>query len=179
MSKKLSLLTEYFNWILRKYLDLQNQTPSRQDAFRIVDIKHKKSGEWIIQVQVIGKASYFTCTPHEIVTNDQLLEGFSKKDIRTITYYASQECKKQNYKILIQEFCEKLNKVVFKIGMRGQAEPIEKTAEQISLDKDLINKLDSEDAHLVGYTTASEMLSKEKMEMERLKQDHINYNSSK
>jgi len=169
MNVKPSHLIEYFNWILRKYQEIQQ--PYTPDSFRIVDITHNKNGKCILKVQVIGKASIFECTPQEVASNDQLLEGFSKKDIRTITYFATQEIKKPKYKILIQEFRESLNKMIFKLSAPSSAEPIEKTAEQISLDKDLISKLNAEDAHLVGYTTAAEQASREKEEMERLKRD--------
>jgi hypothetical protein len=168
MSTKPNSLIEYFGWLLKKYHELQQQI-QKQDAFRIVEIKHNKTNECIIKVQIIGKATIFDCTPQEIAANDQLIEGFSKKDIRTITYFATQEIKKPKYKILLQEFREGLGKIIFKLGMRGSAEPVEKTAEQITLDKEFLNKLTQEDAHLVGYTTATEQMLREKEEREKLK----------
>jgi hypothetical protein len=168
MSARPSSIFEYLNWLLKKYHEIQQQT-QRADAFRIVEIKHNKLNECVVKVQMIGKATVFECTPHEIVANDQVLEGFSKKDIRTLTYFATNEIRKPKYKILVQEFSDVLNKIKFKLGMRGSAEPVEKTAEQISLDKELLNKLNAEDAHLVGFTTATEQMLKEKEEMEKLK----------
>jgi len=169
MTSKPFILIDYFNKIIKKYHELHIQT-QKQDLFRIVNIKTTKKGEYSLQVQLINKATFFECTPQEIVTNDQLLEGFSKKDIRTITYYAAQDTNKPKYKILIHEFREGLNKVVFKLGKDNSEESIEKTAEQISLDQNLINQLNCTDAHLIGYTTASEFMLKEKAEMERLKE---------
>jgi hypothetical protein len=172
MGEKPSAILEYFTWILKKYQEIQQQT-QQLDAFRIIEIKKNKHGECIVKVQLIGKATVFECTPHEIVANDQIIEGFSKKDIRTLTYFATHEIRKPKYKILVQEFSDVLNKIKFKLGRRGSSEPIEKTAEQISLDKEFINKLNSEDAHLVGYVTATEQMTREKEEMERLRNVHI------
>lgn len=168
MNAKLSSLFEYLNWILQKYQEIQQQIHTT-DTLRILDITRNKTGKNLLKIQIIGKASVFECTPEEIVSNDKLLEAFSKKDIRTITYFATQEIKKPKYKILLQEFREGINRMIFKIAAPNLAEPIEKTAEQISLDKNLINKLSAEDAHFVGFTTAAEQAIRDKEEMERLK----------
>lgn len=168
MNTKSSSLLEYFNWVLKKYQELQQHT-HQSDAFRIAEVKHNKADECIIKIQLIGKSTIFECTPNEIVANDQILEGFSKKDIRTLTYFATQEIKKPKHKILVQEFCETLNKIKFKLGMRDSKKPIEKTAEQISLDKELLNNLNAADAHLIGYTTAIEQMVREGDEMESLR----------
>lgn len=175
MSSKPSMVAEYFNWVFKKYHEIQ-QNAQQADAFRIVEIKHNKFNECIVTVQMIGKATVFECTPHEIVANDKVLEGFSKKDIRTLTYFATNEIKKPKYKIMVQEFCDVLNKIKFKLGMRGSVNPIEKTAEQISMDKELLGKLNAEDAHLVGYTTATEQMMREREEMEKLKAHHVEKN---
>lgn len=172
MNSKTSLFAEYFNWIFKKYQSLQQHTLAATETFRIADIKQNKNGEYTLQVQIIGKATFFECTPHEIVTNDHLLEGFSKKDIRAITFYATQKIKKPKYKILVQEFCENINKIVFKLGKQDSNEQINKTADEISLDKEMISKLNSEDAHLIGFTTAAETALREKAEMEKLRERH-------
>jgi hypothetical protein len=172
MATKKSLIEEYFGWILKRYHELQQYKQS-QEVYRIVDILMDKRGHYTLQIQLSGKSTFFACTPQEVVTNDELLEGFSKKDIRTITYLATKQLNQPKYKIIIQEFCERLNKMIFKLSKSDATEQIEKTADQISLDNGLINRLNPEDAHLVGYTTASEQISKDKMEMEQLKQKRI------
>jgi hypothetical protein len=173
MGTKKSLVDEYLGWILKRYHELQ-EYKQNQESYRIVDILKDKAGHYTLQIQLSGKSTFFACTPLEVVTNDKLLEGFSKKDIRTITYLATRTVKQPKYKIIIQEFCEKLNKMIFKLKKDDVTEePIEKTADQISLDSDLLNKLNPADAHLVGYTTASEQASKDKLEMEQLKHNRI------
>jgi len=168
MNSNSSLTQQYFSWILNKYNEFQ-QYKQNQEAYRIVDIIKDKFGNYSLNVQVTGKSTFFTCTPDEIVTNDHLLEGFSKKDIRSIVYYAAHESKKPGYSILIQEFCFNLNKMIFRLVKRGTMVQIKKTANQISLDNNIIKNLKPEDAHLIGFTTASEQFTKDKEEMEKLK----------
>jgi hypothetical protein len=170
MKSKLSVTGQYFSWIYNKIHEI-NAHKQQQEAYRLVDIMQDKSANYVLRIQVTGKSSFFTCSPREVMVNDHLMEGFSKKDIRTIAHYAAQTEKKPKYRIVIQEFCEKLNRMIFRLIGQGLSDQIEKTAQEISLDNQLIQQLNPEDAHLVGYTTASEHFIKEKEEMEQLKQE--------
>ncbi len=161
MSIKPSSFMDYFFQIQKKYEELRNLY-NNQEYFRIINIKHNSQNECTIVIQIVGKATFFETTPQEIVANDKLIEGFSKKDIRTITYFATQEIKKPTFKILVQEFNDNLNKMTFKIGKRGSSQAIEKTASEITLDKPLLNQLTPEDALKVGYAIASEQHLKER-----------------
>ena len=66
--------------------------------------------------------------------------------------------KRQQYEILTQEFCEQFNKMIFSLGQRNSVGVVQKTAEQISTDKSLLKQLSQEEAHLVGYITATERM---------------------
>ncbi|HSW94169.1 MAG TPA: hypothetical protein VLJ15_07450, partial [Gammaproteobacteria bacterium] len=94
--KKFLTIFEYTAWFIRQYSEQQAQ----QNIYRIVEIKQSTSGQYKLIVQIIGKSTIIECTPEEIVTNDHMLEGFSKKDIRAITYFACEEIKKPKYKII-------------------------------------------------------------------------------
>jgi hypothetical protein len=171
MKNKISLTQQYFGWILKKYTEI-HQHEMAKEKYRLVDIKQNMTGENILRIQLTGKSVFFTCTPHEVVTNDELLEGFSKKDLRTIVYLATKTVKKPLYRILYQAFFSKLNKVIFKLG-NDTTTSIEKTGDQITLDKSLIRNLDPEDALIVGFATASEQINKDKNEMDRLKRELV------
>lgn len=82
---KISSMFEYTAWLLKKYNDQQQL---QQNIYRVVEIKQSSSGQYKLIIQVIGKSTVFVCTPQELVTNDRMLEGFSKKDVRAITYFA-------------------------------------------------------------------------------------------
>jgi len=83
-----------------------------------------------------------------------LLEGFSKKDIRAITYLACQQLKKPKYKIILQEFSDACNKMKFKIKNKDQI--IIKSASQIILDKSIIKNMSKDDISSVSYIAGYE-----------------------
>jgi hypothetical protein len=99
------LWIEYLTIVLKKY-DVFRKKLESQDRFRILNIKDNRWNECLFKIQVIGKSTVFDCSPQEIAGNDQFLEGFSKKDIRTIVYFATQEIKKPRYKLLTQDVQE-------------------------------------------------------------------------
>lgn len=98
----------------------------------------------------------FVCAPQETVADDRLLEGFSLNDICATTYLACIQIIKPKYKIVVQEFSDKYNRIVFKLKANNTESVIVKTANQIVMDKDLINNLSKEDAVSVSYTAGYE-----------------------
>jgi hypothetical protein len=122
--------------------------------YRIVDIKKNQKHETILTVQVIGKAVIFHYSPIDIVRDDRLLEGFSKRDIRTITWFAQQELTAPKYTVTTQ--MTDGDQTVFRLQKVGDTKYIEKHAQEISLDPEMMKSLSAEDAHLIGYVSASE-----------------------
>lgn len=153
MSFKLLSVFENVALLLKKYNEqTQNQ---HNNIYRILEVKRCPStGHSKLIVQVVGKSSIFEATPQEIVAVDNLLEGFSKKDVRAITYLACEQLKKPKYKIVIQEFCETYNKMKFKLKRNN--EEVVKTASQIIKDKKLINDLNKEDVSSISYIAGYE-----------------------
>ena len=162
--KKISSLFGYAAWLLKKYSDQQN-------IYRVVEIKQSSGCHYKLAIQIIGKSTVVECTPHEIVANDQMLEGFSKKDIRAITFFACEQSKKPKYKVVMQEFCDTFNKILFKLKKHDSDEIVLKTAGQISLDKNLINDLSQEDACSISYTAGLNNHFLKNMQM-KLQQNH-------
>jgi hypothetical protein len=163
--KKMTLLFEYAGWIFKKYNELQNQPC---DIYRIIEVK-QSAGKYKVVIQLIGKSIFFEYTPQEIVTNDRMLEGFSKQDIRNITYLACESIKKPKYKIVMQQFCFHFNKMLFQLKKCNSNEVIMKTANQISLDKNLINSLSHEDVQSISYIAGYEHSLGEKNDMDTAK----------
>ncbi len=129
--------------------------------YKIVDIKTDKDNNTILIVQLSKRNIVYKFTPKDILADNTLLEGFSKLDIRTITYLACNPNKPKT-KILTQEFNEKLNSMVFGIQRSGNKKILKKTANEISIDKPLISELTPEEALMVGYMLADESVSQEK-----------------
>lgn len=165
LQQKFTNLQQYLRWLMTQYQAMQK---IQQDAYRIVDKQIDSRGNCKLVIQVIGKSITFKAAPEDLAADDQMLERFSRKDVRTITYYACQEIKKPQARIIFKEFCEKLNRIIFGIKQRNQESIIQKSAGEISLDKNLLNNLTQEEAHLVGYTTATEQLLEEKENLKKL-----------
>ena len=147
---KISLMFEHFSRLLSAQQQIQ------QNIFRIVEMRQSSCSRNTLIVQIIGKSTIVECTPEEIVANDKMLEGFSKKDIRSITYLACKKNEKPKYKIIMQEFSDVFNKVLFKVKNVDSDEVILKSASQISLDKNLLNSLSQEDACSISYVAGYE-----------------------
>lgn len=152
--KTISSVVGYTTLLLKKYNELTKIQNS--NIYRIIEIKHLPAGKYKLITQIIGKSVVIECTPEEILANDRLLEGFSKKDIRTITYLACDQMKQPKYKIIVQEFCEKFNKIMFKIKETESGDLLVKTASQIVMDKNIINSLSQDDVNSISYTAGYE-----------------------
>lgn len=150
--KKFLSIFEYTAWFIKQY----GEQLAQQNIYRIVEIKQSTLGRHKLCVQIIGKAAIIECTPEEIVTNDHMLEGFSKKDVRAITYFACEQIKKPKYKIVGQEFSGELNTILFKLKKWDSDEMILKTAGRIVLDIDFVNNLSTEDVRSISFAAGYE-----------------------
>lgn len=166
---KLASVSTYFSELLKQYKETQREN----NAYRIVEIKEKKDGSCELVIQIVGKNVTFKSRPEKLAADDQILENFSRQDVRTITYFATQEIKKPTYKILIHEFCSAFNKMIFSLKKKDKEEVIQKTADQISSDKELLSQLSPEEAHLVGFMSASEKADTDQIEQQAIHDTEI------
>jgi hypothetical protein len=137
-------------------LNKNSQQSTAKNIYRLVEIKQSFGDQYKLVIQVIGKSIMLESCVQEIVTNDRMLEGFSRQDIRTIVYFACLQHKQPRYKIVMQEFCIAFNKMLFKLKKIDSDEIIAKTAAQIALDKHLIRNMSQEDACSISYTAGYE-----------------------
>lgn len=161
-------VSEYIGWLFKQYKQAQEELKS--DAYRIVDQTIDKKGQHQLIIQIVGKSVTFKSTPQKILADDNIVEHFSRKDIRTITYLACQDLEKPKHRIILQEFCQKLNRLVFGVKNPKKDEVLRKMPSEISKDKELLKSLSQEDAHLVGYATATEQMIVEKEAISNLKE---------
>ncbi len=168
MTKRHRSIVAYFTRLLRQFRKVQQ----KRDIFRIVDMEQGRGGKYKLVVQIVGKNITYKITPEEILADDKMLEGFSRQDVRNLTYLACQikaEPNAPKSRILVQEFCDNYNRMMFSISRPDDEAVVMKSASEISLDKDLLAELSQEDAHMVGYTTATEQMLEEQKLKERLK----------
>lgn len=158
MFKKIVSMIQYISWLIEKRHEVNKQGT----LFKISEIKQNRLGEHLVLIQLVNQAVTFLCKPSLLVNDDHLLEGFSKRDIRAITYLATQEIFQPKYQIISQQFSDTLKRIIFKIRKRGSQHLVCKSADQLSHDKSILKQLTQEDAHRVGYVTAVEQSMRER-----------------
>lgn len=63
--------------------------------------------------------------------------------------------------------------MIFALHKKGEKKPVVKTADQISIDEEILDSLSKKDVHMVGYITATEQALLEVEEKKRLKNEKI------
>lgn len=152
-------ISDYINWIIKNYEEARDYIS--QASHRIVGYEKNEVGRHEVLIQLIGKNVTFKIFPEDILADDSMTELFSKKDIRNLTYLACENLKEPKQLIVGQKFKRKANKFFFKLKHGKTGEEIEKSAEEISVDEDLINSMHPRDAHVIGFVTANEQIKKE------------------
>lgn len=131
-------------------------------AYRVISIEKNKSDDYLATIQIVNKNQMFQIKPEEILANNKLVDSFSQKDVRALTYLGYLGINNPRYTILAKRLSENDNKLFFAIKERGSKKPIIKTADQISADEQLLKGLHQKDAHMIGYATAAEQVKQEK-----------------
>lgn len=173
---KKNSISEYFSWLLQQYQEIRAQIRVRSN-YRLVGVANAdgRFEEMKLQVQIVGKVTVLQIQPSEIVKNNAFLEGFSKKDIRVITYYATIEEQNPKYHILSQNIGAQEDSHSFKLFSSEDGAPINKTPREIAKNNEIVMKLCQEDAHKVGYACADEQAAVEKRELKRFNDQILKY----
>jgi hypothetical protein len=153
---------------------LENFNKSRKKLFftptyRIVEISQTKNEDYIVTIQLINKNITFNTKPEEILSNDDLVDNFSPRDVRTLTYLGYLSINNPKYKILAQRLSEENDKILFALQKRGDKNILVKTADEILREKEILDNLSAKDSHVVGYTVGSEGVLREKPQINELK----------
>ena len=136
-------------------------------AYRIVEImRDEESDNYIVKIQMINKNTTFNITPEEILAKNEVVDRFSPRDVRTLTYLGYLGINSPKYKILAKRLSENNEKIIFALKKKGNKKIIVKTINELIKEKDIIENLGAKDAHLVGYAFASESAKEEKQQKE-------------
>lgn len=147
---------------IKKIFTLLSQEKSSSTytaSYRVVEVLKTEDNEYTVCIQIIGKIHTFTMKPEEILADNKLVDQFSPRDIRTLTYLGYLGINAPKYKILARRLIED-NKMVFAIQKRGGKSVIVKTAKEILKEQDLISNMNSDDAKTVGYILGVENSTK-------------------
>ncbi len=169
MTQKSSSIAEYISWLLQQYNEAKKQT-SPQTLYRLVEIKEKTTYNYELSFQLIGKSAIFKSTPEKILTNEKIIEHFSSKDISIITQLACKKLNQPKNTIVGKSFSRTLNKLLFKVKDLDKKIINECPASELSINKELIQNMAPEDAHMIGYATAMEVFEKENSSIKILRE---------
>lgn len=144
-------------------------------AYRVLEILKDEEDNYSVHIQLIGKSATFYAKPEEILAEDGLVDLFSPRDIRTLTYLGYLGVNAPKYKLLAKRLVED-NHIVFAIKKRGEKEILVKTSAQIFKEHEIIENMHPKDAETVGYAMAVESLQQEKKIkdtlLKQLQKDH-------
>jgi hypothetical protein len=109
----------------------------------------KTPADMLFTIQLIGKDIFFKLSPNDIIKDEKILYGFSKREIRVITAFAFIQQGNQYFTGISLEsikFIGEKQKAVFSI--LGKNEKIERDI--LEIDMDFIQKLDPKAAFQLG-----------------------------
>lgn len=131
-------------------------------AYRVIEIREQEEKSYSVTIQAINKNIIFKVAPEEILADDNLVDLFSPRDIRTLTYLGYLGINGPKYKILAQRLSEKNDKTLFSLYKKGGGKLTIKSASEIAYEKEILDNLTPADAKIVGYTLANESMQNEK-----------------
>jgi hypothetical protein len=157
------------------FIKLVKQANTYTPTHRLADITQETPDEFTVTIQVINKNIIFTAKPEEILANDDMVDKFSPRDIRALTYLGYLGINSPKYKILAKRFCDSDSKFSFAIKHKNDSKVSFKTADQIMREKDILSSLSPNDASLVGYSVGSQAhIDEQEQKMQARQQRKIN-----
>jgi hypothetical protein len=150
---------------------------ANQPKYRVVSFEQDETDNFRAIIQIVNTRQIFYMAPEEILSNDDMTDSFSQRDIRALTYLGYLGVNSPKYKILAKRLwstSENDSKLVFAIKEKGNKKLIMKTAAEVFNDEEFIKNLDQKDAHILGYTAATEHSAQEKQILKNLTKSQNN-----
>ena len=165
------MITNIKQWIVA----LKNLTQSAKgngDSFtpiyRVASIDRDEAGEYSVVIQMVGKAVAYTVKPETLLADDKMVDLFSPRDIRNLTYLGYLGMNAPKYKILAQQLSENCDQMIFALHKKGDKKHSVVTAQEISSDEEILKNLSQKEAHMIGFAAATEQMTDEKKQKEAL-----------
>ncbi len=149
---------------IKIYVNFVSKKPSYKPRFKLAEINLNEKDEYIATIQIINKNILFNIKPETVLAKDNFVDLFSPRDIRTLTYLGYLGINSPKYKILAKRLSEDNDRIIFALKKRGDSNLHIKTTDEILNEKEILENLNSKDAHLVGYAIASESFATENKE---------------
>ena len=141
----------------------------RNENYRILKVFQNKKDEYIAHIQIVSKSLAFYIRPEEILANDNFVEQFSARDVRTLTYLGYLGINNPRFKIMAQKLAMD-NTIIFMLKKKGDINLTIKTATEIFQEPEIISNLPPSDACTIGYAVAEESFQMNKRSCLELRQ---------
>ncbi len=141
--------------------------------YKISEIIAGELGEEpIIIAQIRNKTTSYSLKIMDVVSNERVLNQFSRQDIKIIVYIACEYKNRPKIKIEGLNFCAKIKKIVFSFVNSSSNKSIQnKTASELMNDNKTIAEMSSHDAAKIGYTAGTELYQDHQTQISQLKKD--------
>lgn len=108
-----------------------------------------------------------------------MVDLFSPRDIRNLTYLGYLGMNAPKYKILAQQLSENCDQTIFALHKKGDKKHSVVTAHDISSNEDILKSLNQKEAYMIGFAAATEQMMAEKQQKDALlKQLHADETGS-
>lgn len=134
--------------------------------YKLIEILEEDDQHTVV-IKLINKNVTFNTRPEEILANDHLVDQFSPRDVRALTYLGYLGINSPKYTILARKLTQN-EKISFLLKKKGEKKVIVKTADEVIRESDILLSMNAEDAKTVGYTIATEAITEEKKQKEAL-----------
>ncbi len=153
----------YFKQLFRQ-LHLSYLQQKQTYPYKVIGKEEcQKTGVEKLCIQVAGKNVFLYFVPQELVKDEEMLNGFSPLDVRTITYMALEKLEQGRsieidglYKIEKQYFSDRKEKEMFVFRYQDKDKSIARSAQELTCDSSFIKNFNSLDANRIGYIAGYE-----------------------
>ena len=146
----------------------QNNGDFYRPVYRVARIEKTDTGEYSIVIQMIGKAMGYRIKPEKLLADDAMVDLFSPRDIRSLTYLGHLGINAPKYKILAQQLSEEKDQTIFALHKKGDKNHSVVTAQEISSNEEILKNLSQKEAHMIGFAAATEQMAIEKQQKDAL-----------
>lgn len=138
------------NWLYSMFKEFLKETTT-QPKYEIVDIYECKKTGFTKAIVKLSNRHTTEKNISDIVTDNELLEGFDKKTIRTITYMATVEHLKPDYSMVVQNMASEVDDYILEIKSKHDNSTFKKSSAEITKDQEMLAKFTPIDANRIGY----------------------------
>ena len=181
MQKQINRFTDFMSWLLKQYRDILEYT-ARNYPFRIVDgYRVLRTGETIFTILSVGNRTPIKLTAAELAEDDDLIQGFSPKDVKRIMQAALTKSKiavihgglqQTPYKILAKNFerdAAKLSYIIEQTNAYNEKITKTFTLDEVTKSKEILLQFSKHDIYEIAYTAGINSILSAQEDIEKIK----------